>query len=206
MIMRALVTLLVAVGIVGSLGAGCSNTELNSSWMSKEFHGPKFTSFVVLGVSRDATLRRVAEDSFVNQLAARGVRAVPSYHIFPSDPEALTREQVEEVVKRQDVDGVIVARVSKVEKETRAGGSFATVAGAGGFVGHSPQGWSSSYYSGGTAYQFDVVSVEVQLYDLKTNQMVWSAQTSTYDPSDVGSSTRDWAKVVIDALVKRRII
>jgi hypothetical protein len=206
--MRALITIFVAVstfGVLAALGAGCSSTELDASWMSPRFRGPRFTTFVVLGVSRDATLRRVAEDAFVEQLAVRGVRAVPSYETFPSDPETLTREQVEQAVKRQAVEGVIVARVSKVAKETRSSGSFASVAGAGGYVGH-PQGWSNSYLSGGTAYQFDVVTVDVQLYDVQTNELVWSATTRTYDPRDPESSTRDWAKVVIDALVKRRVI
>jgi hypothetical protein len=49
--------------------------------------------FVVRGLSRDAGLRRVAEDAFVGQLALRGVRAVPSYAIFPQDPETLTAAQ-----------------------------------------------------------------------------------------------------------------
>jgi hypothetical protein len=184
-----------------TLCAGCSNTELEGSWMSQRFNGPKFTSFVVMGVTRETTLRRVAEDAFVSQLALRGVRAVPSYQIFPSDPEHLTREQIEQAVKQQAVQGAIIARVSKVEKEARTGGGFASAAGYGGFAGRYQQGWSGSYVGGGTTYQYDVVTVDVQLFDVKSNELAWSGMTRTFDPSNLEWSTRDWAKVVFEALV-----
>jgi hypothetical protein len=199
----ALEMLLLTLGalIVG----GCSNTELAGSWTSGKFEGLRYTSFVVMGVSRDSTLRRVAEDVFVNQRAVRGIKAVPSYEILPqSDPERLTREQVEQAVRQQAVQGVIVARVSKVEKEARTGGGFGT--GGDGFAGHYQQSWSGSYVGGGTTYQYDVVTVDVQLYDVKSGELVWSGVTRTFDTSDLDSSTRYWAKVVIEALVKRAII
>jgi hypothetical protein len=192
--------------LLGVFSAGCCNTELDGSWMSPSFSGPRFTSFVVMGVSRDATLRRVAEDAFVSQLALRGIRAVPSYQIFPSDPEHLTREQIERAVKEQAVQGAIIARVSKVDKEARTGGGFSSGAGNGGFVGHYQQGWSGSYVGGGTTYQYDVVTVDVQLYDVKSVEMVWSGVTRTFDTSDLDSSTKYWAEVVIQALVKREVI
>jgi hypothetical protein len=150
----ALVIVLVA------LGTGCSNTELQASWMINKFNGPKFTSFVVMGVSRETTLRCVAEDAFVNQLALHGVQGVPSYKIFPSDPERLTREQVEQAVKQQAVEGAIVARVSKVEKHSTGGAGFSSP--AQGFAGRYQQAWSGSYFGGGTIYQYDVVTVDVQ--------------------------------------------
>jgi hypothetical protein len=127
--------------------------------MSMKFNGPKFTSFVVMGVSRETTLRHVAEDAFVNQLASRGLQALPSYKIFPSDPEQLTRDQIEQAVKQQAVQGAIIARVTKVEKETRSGGGIASYGTAGGFAGQYQQDWagSGSYIRGGSSYEYDVV-------------------------------------------------
>jgi len=198
-----LAMLVFALGISGT--AGCSNTELEGSWTSPKFAGPKYTSFVVMGVSRDSTLRRVAEDAFVSQLAVRGIKAVPSYQILPpSDPERLTREQIEQAVRQEAVQGVIVARVSKVEKEARTGGGFGS--GGGDFAGHYQQSWSGSYVGGGTTYQYDVVTVDVELFDVKSGELVWSGVTRTFDTSDLDSSTKYWAEVVIEALAKRAII
>jgi hypothetical protein len=195
-----LVILLVA------LCTGCSNTELEGSWKSPRFNGPKFTSFVVLGVTRETTLRHVAEDAFVDQLALRGVRAVPSYKILPSDPEPLPREQVEQAVKQQVVQGAIVARVSKVEKQTSSSGGMASYGSNLGFAGQYQQGWGGSYAGGGSSYEYEVVTVDVELYDVKSGDLVWSGVTRTFDTSNLESSTTYWAKVVIQELVKRGMI
>lgn len=194
----------IAAILLVALCTGCT-TELEGSWTSTRFDRPKFTSFVVMGVSRETTLRRVAEDAFVTQLAPRGIRAVPSYKIFPSDPEQLPREQVEQAVKQQAVQGAIVARVTKVEKETRSGGGGYYSPGDG-FYSRYQRGWSGSYIRGGTTYQCDVVTVEVQLYDVTTGDLVWSGVTRTFDTSNLESSTTYWAKVVIQELVKRGIV
>ena len=144
--MRRIVPLILFA--LAPLGAGCSNTELQGSWMSPKFNGPKYASFVVMGVSRETTLRRAAEDAFAGQLAARGVRAVPSYNIFPSDPERLTREEVEQGVRRQVLHGAIVARVSKVEKQSSYSGGMSSYGSSVGFGGAYQQNWGGSSIGG----------------------------------------------------------
>jgi hypothetical protein len=197
-----------AVLLFSTLGAaGCSNTELAGTWTSPKFAGARFSSLVVMGVSRDTTLRHVAEDAFVSQLSVRGIKALPSYEVLPpTDPEKLTREQVERAVRRQAVQGAIVARVTKVEKEARTGGGFGSGGAGQGFAGYYQQSWSGSYVGGGTTYQYDVVTVDLQLYDVKSGEMVWSGVTRTFDTSDLDSSARYWAKVVVEALAKRALI
>jgi hypothetical protein len=187
-----------------ALCTGCSNTELEGSWTSPKFNGPKLTSFAVLGVTRETTLRRVAEDAFVNELAVRGLRAVPSYQFLPADPEPLAREQVEQAVKQQPVQGAIVAWVVKVEKQTRGGSGYS---GAGqGFAARYQEGWSRSYVGTGSDYEYNVVTVDVQLYDVKTGELVWSGVTRTFDTSNLDSSTAYWAKVIVQELAKRGVI
>ena len=189
-----------------ALGSGCSNTELQGTWMSPKFNGPKYASFVVMGVSRETTLRRAAEDAFARQLASRGIRAVPSYNIFPSDPELLTREEVEQGVRRQVVQGAIVARVSKVEKQTSSSGGIASYGSATGFAGAYQPGWGGSSIGGGSSYEYEVVTVDVQLYDVKSGDLVWSGVTQTFDTSNLESSTTYWAKLVIGELAKRGLL
>ena len=190
-----------------SLGAGCSNTELASSWTSKSFNGPKFTSVVVLGVSNKTTSRRVAEDAFVNQLQSHSVRGVAGYTILPSDPEHLTREQVEQAVKQQGAQGAIVARVAKVEKETvDGGGGMSSYSSSGGWAGTYEPGWAGASGGGGTSYEYDVVSVDVKFYDVKSGELIWSGVTRTFDTSNLESSTTYWAKTVVQELIKRGIL
>jgi hypothetical protein len=201
---RTFIGLAILLLLVG-LGTGCSNTELAQSWVTPKFNGTKFTSFVVMGVSPEPTLRRVAEDAFVHQLALNGIRAVPSYDFLPSDPEQLTREQVERAVKQQAAQGAIVARVSKVEKQTSYSGGMASYGNAG-FAGAYQRSGSGPSVQGGSSYEYDIVTVDVQLYDVKTSDLVWSGVTRTFDTSNLESSTTYWAKVVIQELTKRGLI
>jgi hypothetical protein len=139
-------------------------------------------------------------------LTHRGLRTVPSYEIFDVAPDRLTREQVEQAVRRSGVQAAIVARVSRLDKETRGGGGFSPAAGNGGYVVRFQQEGAASYNASPTNYQYDVVTVDVELYDVAANQLVWTGVTRTFDPSNLESSTRDWAKVDIEAMAQRALL
>ena len=48
--------------------------------------------------------------------------------------------------------------------------------------------------------------MDVQLYDVKSGDLVWSGVTQTFDTSNLESSTAYWAKVVIGELAKRGLL
>jgi hypothetical protein len=71
-------------GLIAALMfAGCASTELVNQWSNPAYTSPSFKRVMVIGVTRQASIRRNFEDEFVTQLKAVGVDAVPSYQYIP---------------------------------------------------------------------------------------------------------------------------
>jgi hypothetical protein len=158
---------------------------------------------IVVGVTKQPSVRRVFEDEFASKLKAAGVEAIPSYtHISEdgqADPVAL-----ESAVGKLGLDGVLVTRLVKQEKQTQVSGGYGPVAPMG------LHGWYSSawtgYYEPPTVYQYDVVTLETSLYNTQQSKLVWSGTTETFAPADVKEETAGLAQIIIAALRKQGVI
>ena len=56
----------ISIFILAMMAAGCASTELTNSWRAPDYTGG-ITSMVVVGVSKQASVRRVFEDEFAAQ-------------------------------------------------------------------------------------------------------------------------------------------
>lgn len=91
--------------------AGCASTTLTNSWRSPDYSGT-MTSLVVVGVSKQASVRRVFEDEFAAQLRSQGVRAMPSYTLVPEDGP-IDKEILRSAVDSTNADAVIITRTTR---------------------------------------------------------------------------------------------
>jgi len=87
---------------------GCAvQSEMTNLWKDPSFtSGPVHDVFVV-ALRKDPVRRRMWEDTFVNELGARGLTATSSYHLFPGAPP--DTQQVIETVRRNGYDAVLVS-------------------------------------------------------------------------------------------------
>ena len=54
--------------------------------------------------------------------------------------------------------------------------------------------------------QYDVASVETNLWDVKTRRVVWAATTDTFNPTSVQQATPGFAKLIIAQLAARGLV
>ncbi|NIO41589.1 MAG: hypothetical protein GTO41_16265, partial [Burkholderiales bacterium] len=73
------------------------------------------TSMVVVGVSKQASVRRVFEDEFAAQLRSRGIRAVPSYTLIAEDGP-VEESRLRAAVESANTNAVILTRLVKVDR------------------------------------------------------------------------------------------
>ena len=60
--------------------AGCAaSTKIVNQWTSPDYTSPRFKKIMVIGVTKQPSIRRTFEDEFVTKLKAAGVEALPSY-------------------------------------------------------------------------------------------------------------------------------
>jgi hypothetical protein len=185
------------IGVALLLLAGCgARTDLTEVWLGRITAGP-VQRVLVIGISEKDTSRRLFEDHFAEELGKRDVHAVVSYEHLPGG-ERLTEEAIRAVLSDQKLDAVVVTRLVKVEQEQRYVPPQSHVV-PGGYYG----GWYGYYGAGydvvtspGYTRTVTIVKLETHLYDAGSKNLLWAAQSETFEPSSNEDIIKSVTKVV----------
>jgi len=173
----------------------CSSTKITSVWMDQEKSGSSFNDILVIGIAKEEHNRRLFEEQFTAQLNTAGVESEVSYKILP-EGTVINRETVTAAIKGKNIDAVIVTHMVSVEEETvyRQNMDYRPSYGYyNGMYNYYPH-VNSYVHQPGYYTTHDVVKLETNLYEVKSEALVWSAQSRSFAPES--------AKEVIDELVK----
>ena len=162
----------------------------------------KLNNILVIGVTSQSKRRRIFEDKFVTGLAALEVNATPSYELIDS-PLYLSRQIVENAIKGRGLGAVLVMRLAGIkEKEVYRQSDY--------------QDENMTYFSyydkafhqsnDGYYEQYKVVTLETNLYDIQSGELVWSMQSETMDVSRSRQVVEDQIELTIKTLAKRGLI
>jgi hypothetical protein len=190
-----------ALSVALGLAACAASTKIVNQWVSPDYTSPRFRKIMVIGVSKQASIRRTFEDEFVTQLKAAGVEAVPSYLYIPEDDQ-VDESHLQAAVKQAGADAVIITRLVRVEKKTEVSPGFYQPAPFGFYGGYSAA-WRG-YYEPPRVYQYDVYISETSLYDM--NQLVWAGTVETTAPDDINKEIQRYVNTVIDALKSKNLL
>jgi hypothetical protein len=197
------------------LASGCASTSLVGDWQNPNYRGSPLTKILVIGIHDEGDKRRVFEDQFVAHLRAHGVDAVASYTLIPRDGQ-VPEEEIAKAVQASGANGVLITRVVRVDKETAVttGYSQYTAFPAFGYGGPPPYynnyygfystAWATYYPP--TVQQFDVVTLETNLWAVNGKEVLWSGTTEVTDPRNLYKATDEIINVITDALAKRKLI
>ena len=201
---------LALLGGAALLLSACASTQFNAQWLNPEA-GSRLPvrNVLVMGISRDTTARRVYEDTMVAQLAARGVKAQPSYRSLPDDGPA-AQPAIERAVRDAGADAVLISRTISVTSEVRASpgmvmgppGGF----GWGGFYGFYNGMWASAYAFPPSVYTVQNVVVDTRLFDAKDFMVLWSGSSTTTPTSSMQTTIADFATSLVTALANAKAI
>jgi hypothetical protein len=187
---HGVLVVLVAAGL-----SACATTTFDSSWKAPDAQpmgslaGQKV---VAVAVSKNAAVRRSAEDTLVSVLSARGAQGIPSYSILGDDTD---EAKAKAAIEKSGAVAVVVMRPVAKEKEIsstpssmymgpRYGGYW------GGYYGY---GWGGAW-GGGTEIRTDtIVIVETLVYSMKQNKLIWAGQSKTTNPSKVDAFVKEVA-------------
>jgi hypothetical protein len=187
--------LLLTLGAAAGLGA-CSTTSIVTSWKEPSFTGPPLKKLMVMGITRQTTVRRVFENTFVRSLGDAGVSAVASHVQLPQDgpPE---REAVVKAVRDTGVDGVMVSRLIAREREVRSGMQLDLVPMRSLHPGLG-RVWVQVY----EPREIEIIRLlaETTVYRASDGQLLWSGITDSAESTNWETATRGFARGAIDAL------
>ena len=164
-----------------TLTSCAATSQLTTSWADPGAANRSLKKVVIVGATPNAAARRMYEDTFANDLRARGIDAIPSYSV--AGEGQLSKEEASAKLKELGADGVIVTRlVDKESYENYYPPTYSTYAAPSAYYG----GWYG-YYSMGYTYmsspgyveQGHVYRVETNLYDVQNDKLLWSGITES---------------------------
>jgi hypothetical protein len=186
---------------IAALFITACGTKSIAEWQDAGFSGP-IDNILIIGASDQPTLRRLFEDTFVQELAAIKIRAIPSYSVISTD-RILSRESVEAVVKDQALASTLVTRLLGVEE---------------GVIYRPPTYYAHhnnyyNYYANAMVYsspgyydKYQIFTLESNLYDTATQKLVWSMQSESIDPSTPRKVIEEQIRLTINTLSERGLI
>jgi len=191
------------LALIALLLGACASTTLSNSWVNPDYKGPPLKKVMVVGVSSQPALRRTFEDDLVKELKAAGVEAVASYNFIPEDGKA-EEARVSKAVKDAGVQGVLITRFVRVDVNTQVTPAYPPMWGMGYYGGYA--GAWGGYYDPPMVTQTDTLVLETSLYGVDESHLLWSGTTQTFAPSNLKQEMPGFAKVVIGALHKHKLI
>jgi len=169
--------------------AGCAAITVTNQWRDPSFTGPPATRFVVVGIARNAATRRTFEDTFVNDLRAAGVEARPAYTQIEDGANSV---KLTDLVQQSHADAVLTTRVQRVQQKVDVTpGTY--YGGYGGFYGWYGGAWASAP----TISQYEVVTLETNVWDPNSGKLIWAATTERVASTDIPKVTTELAEALI---------
>jgi len=181
-------------GSLFSLIACGPSTKIEKTWTDPSFTPTEVQSYkkiLVMGLLKDESTRRIAEDKMV--AAFKNVTAVQSYSYLQSGDTV--RTAVEERLTKDGFDGVVIMRLADVDKSV----SYVPGTGYGGWYGYR--------YSSPGYYQEDkTFYVETNFYSLPETKLLWSGTTSSLNPNKLDRTVDDIIATLKGQLQKQKLI
>ncbi|HET9431683.1 MAG TPA: hypothetical protein VFO70_10940 [Chitinophagaceae bacterium] len=188
------------------------STSITSTWKAENIQIQEFRKVVVLGLIHEAdrTLREKMETHLVNDLKALGYDAVCSCEEF--NPKAFENMNEEQALAKLRNAGAEAALTIVLLDKTRERYYVP------GRITYSPYAIYHNRFWGYYRTMYDRIYTpgyymvetnffwETNFYDLKTNQLLYSSQSQSFDPGTSESLGHEYGKLIVKDLVAKKIL
>jgi len=194
--------------------ASCSpSTKILGSWTSPSTPSEGYSSVFVTAITENIVNRSVFENDLDAILNAKNVEAESSFDIIPAGYKATEgdKERVLSEIKATGAEAVLTVALLDQTSETRyvPGTTTYSPMGYGGYYGrfygyysyYNPVMYDPGYYTTDKNFY-----LEINLYDINTEELVWSAQSETTNPSSIETFSAAFSEIVVAQMLKDGVI
>ncbi|MEE8553500.1 MAG: hypothetical protein V3S72_09385 [Desulfobacterales bacterium] len=181
----------------------CSGTEITHKQVNETYKGKPVSNILVIAITGNEDSRRSFERKFVAHLESIGVEAISSEDVIPMPPNLeMKKETIKNAVNQFENDAVIITHlIDKEEKGAHTRGGH----GQSGYFGFYHM-WHSYAHDPGYSSTRKTLRLETNLYDVKTEELIWSGQSKTWSKDSKYQIINDVVKVVINDLQNNKLI
>lgn len=193
-ILMALATALVA--------ASCVTTKITSHWKSPEHPSILAKRILVMAIVRrdDRSVRETMERHLTGDLRSKGYDAVSAWDVFgPKAFEHMSEDEALASLRSNGYDAVLtIVLLNKDRERSYYPGSFYFSP----FIYYYNNFWGYQAMMMNRVYQpgYYVTSTryfwESNLYDMKSQQLVYSVQTRSFEPSSTESMAHEYGQII----------
>lgn len=198
-----------------SLASCSTSTMISSSWRKPQATADGYRNIFVDALTKDLGSKGAIESGLQNLLQQKGLTVEKSTDVFPptfSNPNGQQRDMVMSKIQATNADGILTITLLRRETENR------WIGGGGGYwnpgfrYGYYNRFWSyynnwyPQVYTSGYYDQSHVYYLETNLYNAKTEELIWAAQSKTYDPSNTESFLKGYMSAIYNRMVKDGLI
>lgn len=170
---------------------GCSSLKVVESFSKPAKQAHAYKKILILGIAKDENIRKIFENIVVEELGKHQVAAVASHTIIP-DLDKTNRDGIIAAVQTAGCDAVLTTRAIS------AGESSVTQPGHGGSIyGLSPL----TTYGG-----FRKALLQANLFDAKTEELMWSSTVKTVDAEREAHVSRELSRFYFETLRRDGLI
>jgi hypothetical protein len=202
----------VSLAVLLLLTACSSSSKITSSWKAPDATSKKYNKILVLALIRenDRTIQENMEKHFVGDLHDLGYNAISSLQEYgPKAFDKMEENEALEKLKNTGVDAVITIVLLDKKKERKY---------VPGSMMYSPYGfyygrfwgyrgtlynriYQPGYYVSDTRYFW-----ESNLYEMPGQNLVYSAQTQSFDPANSESMGHQYGQMIVKDMAKKKIL
>lgn len=194
--------------------AGCgTSTSINGSWSAPGAEVGNYQKVAVVAIGTQTQNTRIAETEITASLNARGIPAVPGYDIFQEGylKGQPSKEDIQSKLRQANVEGLLTVALLDAKEETyyvpgtTRYAPYPTYPYYGSWYGYynfyAPTVYEPGYYAQSTNF-----FLETNLYDVDDAELVWSAQSSTIDPTSFSSFAKSYSGSIVKQMQKDGVI
>ena len=210
LIMRKLWAIISLALLIQSCG---SSTSVTASYLNPKVKPQPREKVFVIALTDRTPVRQSLESAMASEARKRGLEAVESLEVFPvqfTENKVPSKEALKEVIEKSGADILITFALIDERHDTRyvqGSGSYAPSA-YGFYGGYYP------YYSARASYMYQPgyytedkrYFFETNLYDINTEELIWSAQSTSVNPSGLDKFTKEHTAAIISRMKKDGLI
>lgn len=189
-----------------------SSSIITGSWTAPYVSNVKYKKVFVAALTDNVPARQKVEDEIAHSIQMLGTNTVKSIEVFPPDFNKLGSKKSDLALKRiaeTNSDAILTIALLDKTSESRyvpnttmyPVSRFGYYGTFGGYYDFWYGNYNDGYYTTDKTYY-----LEANLYDVKTNKLIWSTQSETYNPSSLDSFLKGYKKAIIEQLKKDNIL
>jgi hypothetical protein len=187
--------------------ASCTSTKLTSVWKDNTYQG-NIDTLMVVAVTENTRNRLIFEREFVEEFNNAGIEAIASIDVIPPE-EASNEDAILAEAQKRGISMIMVTHLIGVDEKSVYHPPKTRTVSRGGYYGRFRSYYPRVYeyvHEPGYYTKHKSVNLETNLYQTKTQKLIWSVTSETLDPESVNTVIESLSKVVIKDLRKQKLL